>query len=159
MKKLFLVFVLLFGASLAFGKDAPIDIRFVRKNNNVNYIEIKSLYNGSLTVDLSKSTVNDGECMLIDYEKVYAVLASTLLSMFTGNDAFDEVTNEGVRQIPDQRVVRLDFGETVGFNTVDCAVENIKIVTSKGAFKFNIRRSWKQIVFILIYRRKFYVIA
>lgn len=139
MKKLFLVFVLLFGASLAFGKDAPIDIRFVRKNNNVNYIEIKSLYNGSLTVDLSKSTVNDGECMLIDYEKVYAVLASTLLSMFTGNDAFDEVTNEGVRQIPDQRVVRLDFGETVGFNTVDCAVENIKIVTSKGAFKFNLR--------------------
>lgn len=132
MKKLFLVFVLLFGASLAFGKDAPIDIRFVRKNNNVNYIEIKSLYNGSLTVDLSKSTVNDGECMLIDYEKVYAALASTLLSMFTGNDAFDEVTNEGVRQIPDQRVVRLDFGETVGFNTVDCAVENIKIVTSKG---------------------------
>ena len=139
MKKLFLVFVLLFGASLAFGKDAPIDIRFVRKNNNVNYIEIKSLYNGSLTVDLSKSTVNDGECMLIDYEKVYAALASTLLSMFTGNDAFDEVTNEGVRQIPDQRVVRLDFGETVGFNTVECAVENIKIVTSKGAFKFNLR--------------------
>ena len=139
MKKLFLVFVLLFGASLAFGKDAPIDIRFVRKNNNVNYIEIKSLYNGSLTVDLSKSTVNDGECMLIDYEKVYAALASTLLSMFTGNDAFDEVTNEGVRQIPDQRVVRLDFGETVGFNTVDCAVENIKIVTSKGTFKFNLR--------------------
>lgn len=139
MKKLFLVFVLLFGASLAFGKDAPIDIRFVRKNNNVNYIEIKSLYNGSLTVDLSKSTVNDGECMLIDYEKVYAALASTLLSMFTGNDAFDEVTNEGVRQIPDQRVVRLDFGETVGFNTVDCAVENIKIVTSKGTFKFSLR--------------------
>ncbi len=139
MKKLFLVFVLLFGASLAFGKDAPIDIRFVRKNNNVNYIEIKSLYNGSLTVDLSKSTVNDGECMLIDYEKVYAALASTLLSMFTGNDAFDEVTNEGVRQIPDQRVVRLDFGETVGFNTVECAVENIKIVTSKGTFKFNLR--------------------
>ncbi|WP_122873500.1 hypothetical protein [Campylobacter showae] len=139
MKKLFLVFVLLFGASLAFGKDAPIDIRFVRKNNNVNYIEIKSLYNGSLTVDLSKSTVNDGECMLIDYEKVYAALASTLLSMFTGNDAFDEVTNEGVRQIPDQRVVRLDFGETVGFNTVECAVENIKIVTSRGTFKFNLR--------------------
>ena len=139
MKKLFLVFVLLFGASLAFGKDAPIDIRFVRKNNNVNYIEIKSLYNGSLTVDLSKSTVNDGECMLIDYEKVYAALASTLLSMFTGNDAFDEVTNEGVRQIPDQRVVRLDFGETVGFNTVECAVENIKIVTNKGTFKFNLR--------------------
>ena len=139
MKKLFLVFVLSFGASLAFGKDAPIDIRFVRKNNNVNYIEIKSLYNGSLTVDLSKSTVNDGECMLIDYEKVYAALASTLLSMFTGNDAFDEVTNEGVRQIPDQRVVRLDFGETVGFNTVECAVENIKIVTSKGTFKFNLR--------------------
>lgn len=139
MKKLFLVFVLLFGASLAFGKDAPIDIRFVRKNNNVNYIEIKSLYNGSLTVDLSKSTVNDGECMLIDYEKVYAALASTLLSMFTGNDAFDEVTNEGVRQIPDQRVVRLDFGETVGFNTVECAVENIKIVTSKSTFKFNLR--------------------
>ena len=139
MKKLFLVFVLLFGASLAFGKDAPIDIRFVRKNNNVNYIEIKSLYNGSLTVDLSKSTVNDGECMLIDYEKVYAALASTLLSMFTGNDAFDEVTNEGVRQIPDQRVVRLDFGETVGFNTVECAVENIKIVTSKGTFKFSLR--------------------
>ena len=139
MKKLFLVFVLLFGASLAFGKDAPIDIRFVRKNNNVNYIEIKSLYNGSLTVDLSKSTVNDGECMLIDYEKVYAALASTLLSMFTGNDAFDEVTNEGVRQIPDQRVVRLDFGETVGFNTVECTVENIKIVTSKGTFKFNLR--------------------
>ena len=139
MKKLFLVFVLLFGASLAFGKDAPIDIRFVRKNNNVNYIEIKSLYNGSLTVDLSKSTVNDGECMLIDYEKVYAALASTLLSMFTGNDAFDEVTNECVRQIPDQRVVRLDFGETVGFNTVECAVENIKIVTSKGTFKFNLR--------------------
>ena len=136
---MFLVFVLLFGASLAFGKDAPIDIRFVRKNNNVNYIEIKSLYNGSLTVDLSKSTVNDGECMLIDYEKVYAALASTLLSMFTGNDAFDEVTNEGVRQIPDQRVVRLDFGETVGFNTVECAVENIKIVTSKGTFKFNLR--------------------
>ena len=139
MKKLFLVFVLLFGASLAFGKDAPIDIRFVRKNNNVNYIEIKSLYNGSLTVDLSKSTVNDGECMLIDYEKVYAALASTLLSMFTGNDTFDEVTNECVRQIPDQRVVRLDFGETVGFNTVECAVENIKIVTSKGTFKFNLR--------------------
>ena len=139
MKKLFLVFVLLFGASLAFGKDAPIDIRFVRKNNNVNYIEIKSLYNGSLTVDLSKSTVNDGECMLIDYEKVYAALASTLLSMFTGNDAFDEVTNEGVRQIPDQRVVGLDFGETVGFNTVECAVENIKIVTSRGTFKFNLR--------------------
>lgn len=139
MKKLFLVFVLLFGASLAFGKDAPIDIRFVRKNNNVNYIEIKSLYNGSLTVDLSKSTVNDGECMLIDYEKVYAALASTLLSMFTGNDAFDEVTNEGVRQIPDQRVVRLDFGETVGFNTMECAVENIKIVTSKGTFKFSLR--------------------
>ena len=139
MKKLFLVFVLLFGASLAFGKDAPIDIRFVRKNNNVNYIEIKSLYNGSLTVDLSKSTVNDGECMLIDYEKVYAALASTLLSMFTGNDAFDEVTNEGVRQIPDQRVVRLDFGETVGFNTMECAVENIKIVTSRGTFKFNLR--------------------
>ena len=139
MKKLFLVFVILFGASLAFGKDAPIDIRFVRKNNNVNYIEIKSLYNGSLTVDLSKSTVNDGECMLIDYEKVYAALASTLLSMFTGNDAFDEVTNEGVRQIPDQRVVRLDFGETVGFNTVECAVENIKIVTSRGTFKFNLR--------------------
>ena len=139
MKKLFLVFVLLFGASLAFGKDAPIDIRFVRKNTNVNYIEIKSLYNGSLTVDLSKSTVNDGECMLIDYEKVYAALASTLLSMFTGNDAFDEVTNEGVRQIPDQRVVRLDFGETVGFNTVECAVENIKIVTSRGTFKFNLR--------------------
>ena len=139
MKKLFLVFVLLFGASLAFGKDAPIDIRFVRKNNNVNYIEIKSLYNGSLTVDFSKSTVNDGECMLIDYEKVYAALASTLLSMFTGNDAFDEVTNEGVRQIPDQRVVRLDFGETVGFNTVECAVENIKIVTSRGTFKFNLR--------------------
>lgn len=139
MKKLFLVFVLLFGASLAFGKDAPIDIRFVRKNNNVNYIEIKSLYNGSLTVDLSRSTVNDGECMLIDYEKVYAALASTLLSMFTGNDAFDEVTNEGVRQIPDQRVVRLDFGETVGFNTVECAVENIKIVTSRGTFKFNLR--------------------
>ena len=129
----------MFGVSLAFGKDAPIDIRFVRKNNNVNYIEIKSLYNGSLTVDLSKSTVNDGECMLIDYEKVYAALASTLLSMFTGNDAFDEVTNEGVRQIPDQRVVRLDFGETVGFNTVECAVENIKIVTSKGTFKFNLR--------------------
>ena len=139
MKKLFLVFVLLFGASLAFGKDAPRDIRFVRKNNNVNYIEIKSLYNGSLTVDLSKSTVNDGECMLIDYENVYAALASTLLSMFTGNDAFDEVTNEGVRQIPDQRVVRLDFGETVGFNTVECAVENIKIVTSKGTFKFSLR--------------------
>lgn len=139
MKKLFLVFVLLFGASLAFGKDAPIDIRFVRKNNNVNYIEIKSLYNGSLTVDLSKSTVNDGECMLIDYEKVYAALASTLLSMFTGDDAFDEVTNEGVRQIPDQRVVRLDFGETVGFNTVECAVENIKIVTSRGTFKFSLR--------------------
>lgn len=139
MKKLFLVFVLLFGASLAFGKDAPIDIRFVRKNNNVNYIEIKSLYNGSLTVDLSKSTVNDGECMLIDYEKVYAALASTLLSMFTGNDAFDEVTNEGVRQIPDQRVVGLDFGETVGFNTVECAVENIKIVTSRGTFKFSLR--------------------
>ena len=139
MKKLFLVFVLLFGASLAFGKDAPIDIRFVRKNNNVNYIEIKSLYNGSLTVDLSKSTVNDGECMLIDYEKVYAALASTLLSMFTGNDAFDEVTNEGVKQIPDQRVVRLDFGEIVGFNTVECAVENIKIVTNKGTFKFNLR--------------------
>lgn len=139
MKKLFLVFVLSFGASLAFGKDAPIDIRFVRKNNNVNYIEIKSLYNGSLTVDLSKSTVNDGECMLIDYEKVYAALASTLLSMFTGNDTFDEVTNECVRQIPDQRVVRLDFGETVGFNTVECAVENIKIVTSKGTFKFNLR--------------------
>ena len=139
MKKLFLVFVLLFGASLAFGKDAPIDIRFVRKNNNVNYIEIKSLYNGYLTVDFSKSTVNDGECMLIDYEKVYAALASTLLSMFTGNDAFDEVTNEGVRQIPDQRVVRLDFGETVGFNTVECAVENIKIVTSRGTFKFNLR--------------------
>lgn len=139
MKKLFLVFVLLFGASLAFGKDAPIDIRFVRKNNNVNYIGIKSLYNGSLTVDLSKSTVNDGECMLIDYEKVYAALASTLLSMFTGNDAFDEVTNEGVRQIPDQRVVRLDFGETVGFNTVECAVENIKIVTSRGTFKFSLR--------------------
>ena len=77
--------------------------------------------------------------MLIDYEKVYAALASTLLSMFTGNDAFDEVTNEGVRQIPDQRVVRLDFGETVGFNTVECAVENIKIVTSKGTFKFNLR--------------------
>ena len=139
MKKLFLVFVLLFGASLAFGKDEPIDIRFVRKNNNVNYIEIKSLYNGYLTVDLSKSTVNDGECMLIDYEKVYAALASTLLSMFTGDDAFDEVTNEGVRQIPDQRVVRLDFGETVGFNTVECAVENIKIVTSKGTFKFSLR--------------------
>ena len=139
MKKLFLVFVLSFGASLAFGKDAPIDIRFVRKNNNVNYIEIKSLYNGSLTVDLSKSTVNDGECMLIDYEKVYAALASTLLSMFTGHDTFDEVTNECVRQIPDQRVVRLDFGETVGFNTVECAVENIKIVTSKGTFKFNLR--------------------
>lgn len=139
MKKLFLVFVLLFGASLAFGKDVPIDIRFMRKNNNVNYIEIKSLYNGSLTVDLSKSTVNDGECMLIDYEKVYAALASTLLSMFTGNDAFDEVTNEGIRQIPDQRVVRLDFGETVGFNTVECAVENIKIVTSRGTFKFNLR--------------------
>ena len=139
MKKLFLVFVLLFGASFAFGKDAPIAIRFVRKNNNVNYIEIKSLYNGSLTVDLSKSTVNDGECMLIDYEKVYAALASTLLSMFTGNDAFDEVTNEGVRQIPDQRVVRLDFGETVGFNTMECAVENIKIVTSKGTFKFSLR--------------------
>ena len=139
MKKLFLVFVLSFGASLAFGKDAPIDIRFVRKNNNVNYIEIKSLYNGSLTVDLSKSTVNDGECMLIDYEKVYAALASTLLSMFTGNDTFDEVTNECVRQIPDQRVVRLDFGETVGFNTMECAVENIKIVTSKGTFKFNLR--------------------
>ena len=139
MKKLFLVFVLLFVASLAFGKDAPIDIRFVRKNNNVNYIEIKSLYNGSLTVDLSKSTVNDGECMLIDYEKVYAALASTLLSMFTGDDAFDEVTNEGVRQIPDQRVVRLDFGETVGFNTVECAVENIKIVTSRGTFKFSLR--------------------
>ena len=139
MKKLFLVVVLLFGASFALGKDAAIDIRFVRKNNNVNYIEIKSLYNGSLTVDLSKSTVNDGECMLIDYEKVYAALASTLLSMFTGNDAFDEVTNEGVRQIPDQRVVRLDFGETVGFNTVDCAVENIKIVTSKSTFKFNLR--------------------
>ena len=139
MKKLFLVFVLLFGASFALGKDAPIDIRFVRKNNNVNYIEIKSLYNGYLTVDLSKSTVNDGECMLIDYEKVYAALASTLLSMFTGNDAFDEVTNEGVRQIPDQRVVRLDFGETVGFNTMECAVENIKIVTSKGTFKFSLR--------------------
>lgn len=149
MKKLFLVFVLLFGASLALGKEVPIKISIRQANSNSDrFLMITSLYDGRLVIDFSKITFNKGRCQAIDYDKASSASIRYTLSLFSDvaksglNGEISEETKAIINEdLVDRRVLAFDYGdkdETLIGCDESSEILEVKIPTSVGTFTFNL---------------------